>query len=563
MKRMKRILSLLMAILLVVGLTPVAFAATDPTFEYDLLLTDAAGAEIQGLSRLTDGDTVHVKIVLRRTDIEGDYNAYAVEFKLTTAGLDYQNDGQSFRGPGAVTHNVFGDTDVVGITYYDMSEVGETVSNPLEVCSWSYQVRDTAAMSLNVTTAIIFAAEGSGMPSGKAVLELDPNGGSIVGADVGGEYDRGAVVTLPDAEREGQTFLGWSDGEHVYPAGSEYKVQETRVTLVAQWAVEQAAVTLDSSGGTIPAGEDPSGTYDVGTVIVLPTPTREGYDFQGWSDGVDTYGTGNYTVNGPVTLTAKWRQQETPGPGPIPGPGPVEPTPPDEPDRPVYEEPDWVGAKLNTAEHFNYVIGYPDGTVHPTANITRAEVATIFYRLLTEESRAAYGAETNEYSDVKTGDWFNTAVSTLSSVGVLKGYPDGSFRPNRNITRAELTAVITRFAQQVGGTAPFSDVDGHWAYGSIAMAAAKGWINGYEDGTFRPDREITRAETFAMVNRMLGRLPETKADLHSGMITFPDNMDESAWYYLDVQDAANNHEFSRKADGLHETWTAKLEDIRW
>ena len=189
MKRMKRILSLLMAILLVIGLTPVAFAATDPTFEYDLLLTDAAGAEIQGLSRLTDGDTVHVKIVLRRTDIEGDYNAYAVEFKLTTAGLDYQNDGQSFRGPGAVTHNVFGDTDVVGITYYDMSEVGETVSNPLEVCSWSYQVRDAAAMSLNVTTAIIFAAEGSGMPSGKAVLELDPNGGSIVGADVGGYKD--------------------------------------------------------------------------------------------------------------------------------------------------------------------------------------------------------------------------------------------------------------------------------------------------------------------------------------------------------------------------------------
>ena len=255
-----------------------------------------------------------------------------------------------------------------------------------------------------------------------------------------------------------------------------------------------------------------------------------------------------------------------PGPGPVdpgPGPGPVEPTPPDEPDRPVYEEPDWVGAKLTTADHFNYVIGYPDGTVHPTANITRAEVATIFYRLLTEESRAAYGSETNEYTDVKAGDWFNTAVSTLSGVGVLKGYPDGSFRPNRNITRAELTAVITRFARQVGGTAPFSDVEGHWAYGSIAMAAAKGWINGYEDGTFRPDREITRAETFAMVNRMLGRLPETKADLHSGMITFPDNMDESAWYYLDVQEAANNHAFSRKADGLHETWTAKLEDIRW
>lgn len=252
-----------------------------------------------------------------------------------------------------------------------------------------------------------------------------------------------------------------------------------------------------------------------------------------------------------------------PGPGPIPGPGPVEPTPPDEPDKPVYQEPDWVDAKLTTADHFNYVIGYPDGTVHPTANITRAEVATIFYRLLTEESRAAYGSETNEYADVNAGDWFNTAISTLSNVGVLKGYPDGNFYPNRNITRAELTAVITRFVEQVGGTAPFSDVDGHWAYDNIAMAAAKGWINGYDDGTFRPDREITRAETFAMVNRMLGRRPETKDDLHSDMITFPDNMDAAQWYYLDVQEAANNHDFSRKADGLHETWTAKLEDIRW
>ena len=165
--------------------------------------------------------------------------------------------------------------------------------------------------------------------------------------------------------------------------------------------------------------------------------------------------------------------------------------------------------------------------------------------------------------DSEIGEVYADAVKEMTEREILHGFEDGSFRPNANITRGELTAVITRFVKQFGGTAPFSDVDGHWAYDNIAMAAAKGWIKGYDDGTFRPNIQITRAETFAMVNRMLGRQPETKDDLHSGMITFPDNMNESAWYYLDVQEAANNHEYTRKTDGVHEKWTAKLEDLRW
>lgn len=305
---------------------------------------------------------------------------------------------------------------------------------------------------------------------------------------------------------------------------------------------------LDPNGGTIPEGADVSGTLPAGTVVQLPTPTRPGYRFVGWSDGSDTWAAGDYTVTKAVVLTAQWSvQTSTPTPTP----------------KPAYTAPDWVGPALETKQHPNYVVGYPDGSIHPRAGITRAEVAVIFYRLLTEDSRARYQGETNAFPDVADADWFHTAVSTLTGADILRGYPDGKFYPDRPITRAELTAIITRFVRRFGGVAPFNDVDGHWAYDNIAQAAQNGWIKGYEDGSFRPDVEISRAETFAMVNRMLGRQPETASDLAEGMNQFPDNQDSAEWYYLDVQEAANNHSYQRKADGFHERWTAKLEDIRW
>ena len=264
------------------------------------------------------------------------------------------------------------------------------------------------------------------------------------------------------------------------------------------------------------------------------------------TEGGTVTGAGTYTHGASVTLTALWNQQAAAQPA-----------------RPAYTAPDWVGPALETKQHPNYVVGYPDGSIHPRAGITRAEVAVIFYRLLTEDSRARYQADTNAFPDVADADWFHTAVSTLTGADILRGYPDGKFYPDRPITRGELTAIITRFVRRSGGVAPFNDVDGHWAYASIAQAAQNGWIKGYEDGSFRPDVEISRAETFAMVNRMLGRQPETASDLAEGMNQFPDNQDSAEWYYLDVQEAANNHSYQRKADGFHERWTAKLEDIRW
>ena len=226
--------------------------------------------------------------------------------------------------------------------------------------------------------------------------------------------------------------------------------------------------------------------------------------------------------------------------------------------------PDDVPTGLNGKDHYAYVVGYPDGMVYPQKNITRAEVATIFFRLLTDETREANMTKSNGYNDMKDGAWYTCAVSTLSKMGIIKGYEDGSFKPDASISRAEFAAIAARFDPD-GDTTPatFSDVSSHWAKDEISIAANHGWIKGYEDGSFKPDQKITRAETMTLVNRVLNRLPETKDDLHKDMKTWVDNMDETAWYYLAVQEATNSHYQKLKKDGTHETWESMRETRDW
>lgn len=220
---------------------------------------------------------------------------------------------------------------------------------------------------------------------------------------------------------------------------------------------------------------------------------------------------------------------------------------------------------LNKEIHFNYVIGYTDGTIRPNNDISRAEVATIFFRLLTDEARTQYDKTTSSFSDIKDGAWCCRAVSTLTNMGIIKGYTDGSFQPNKSITRAELATIIARFAKLDVNTKTFSDINGHWAQKNIELAAGNGWINGYEDGTFRPNNNITRAETFAMINRVLDRQTESVSDLlpTSEMNMWSDNMNENAWYYKDVQEATNYHKCDRVGDSVYEKWTEKVPDIDW
>lgn len=231
--------------------------------------------------------------------------------------------------------------------------------------------------------------------------------------------------------------------------------------------------------------------------------------------------------------------------------------------KPTVTIPDDVPTGLNGDDHYAYIVGYPDSTVRPQNGITRAEVATIFFRLLTDETRNANSTKSNSYSDVAAGAWYNHAVSTLSAMGIVKGDSHGKFNPNAPITRAEFAAIAARFDDKADTTAvDFSDIASHWAKDEISAAANNGWINGYTDGTFRPNNKITRAEAMTLVNRVLKRLPETAEDLHNDMIKWSDNSDTSAWYYLAVQEATNSHYYDLK-ENKHEKWSKLRETRDW
>ena len=234
---------------------------------------------------------------------------------------------------------------------------------------------------------------------------------------------------------------------------------------------------------------------------------------------------------------------------------------------------------LNTKDHYGYIIGYPvdyytgqpttDQTkkpVRPEGKITRAEVATIYFRMLTDESRTKFWSQNSGYSDVKAGDWFNNAVSTLSNAGIIAGYEDGSFRPNGYITRAEFATIAARFFDVTyNGKDLFPDISGHWAKDYINQAANKGFVNGYEDGTFKPDRNITRAEAVTLVNRTLDRHPD-KNHFTKDMLVWPDNMDQTKWYYADMQEATNSHTYQMKENSdktKYENWTKTLPIRNW
>ena len=278
----------------------------------------------------------------------------------------------------------------------------------------------------------------------------------------------------------------------------------------------------ESNGGT----KYDSERYRRNTLIELDKqPVREGYTFTGWyADKALTEPIDDIRMTSNKTVYAGWERTGVPD-------------------------------RLNGDEHFAYIIGRDDGLVHPEAPITRAEVATIFFRLLTDEARDEYLTETSPFADVASDAWYATAVATMEAMGIVEGRAPAVFDPDAPITRGEFAAIAARFdSAPYDGADRFTDIGGHWAAEYINQAAVKGWVEGQPDGSFAPDRSISRAEAMTLVNRVLGRLPETADDLLDGMITWPDNPPD-AWYYLAVQEATNSHDYGRKADTVHETWT--------
>ena len=299
-------------------------------------------------------------------------------------------------------------------------------------------------------------------------------------------------------------------------------------------------------------------SYTVAEVPASVSGSKDGvngtFSFNGWKKDDGTVLTGEQQLTADLTLHGVWSfTKKSSGGG---GGGSHKPT---------VTIPDDVPTGLNGDDHFAYIVGYPNGNVEPNGNITRAEVATIFFRLLTEEVRTANSTQSNSLSDVTRGQWFNHAVSTLSSMGIVKGHNDGTFAPNAPITRAEFAAIAARFDDKNTDTSSkFTDIASHWAKNEIGIAANKGWINGYPDGTFRPNQYITRAEAMTLVNRVLNRLPENSSDLLDSMIKWPDNSDASAWYYLAVQEATNSHAYSDKSkDDKYEKWTTIRDARDW
>ena len=306
--------------------------------------------------------------------------------------------------------------------------------------------------------------------------------------------------------------------------------------LTVYYDLDFHTLTFDTMGGS---RIDPV-TVRHGNAVAKPKdPVNGGYIFDGWYTD-KTYRTPyNFAtvLTQDTTIYAKWFLIALPGVT-------IKKTTP----------------KLNTSDHFAYVQGYPDGTVKPTGNITRAETAAILFRLMDEGSRKTYYSTKSGFRDVATGSWYNTYVATLNNAGVITDSSNGYFRPNEAITRAELAAMLANFTETAGAANYFNDVSAsYWAANAIAICAKLGWITGYPDGSFRPDRNVTRAELMAMINRATGRAPKSADAFLPGMKTWSDNTADK-WYYLDVQEATNSHAYTVRGS---EAWTALTADPNW
>lgn len=306
--------------------------------------------------------------------------------------------------------------------------------------------------------------------------------------------------------------------------------------------VNYNAVQLLAGGDT---GRDKNNIYE-SVVLSTPTPTKKPHT--GSTDSGTGGGSGGAIAPG---IPSK----ETPAPTGTPK-APSTTLTPAKPETTV---------KLNDSDHFAYVVGYPNGEVKPTGNITRAEVATIVFRLLTDDTRRQVWSQTNSYSDVQASSWYNNAVSTMTNAGVLTGYEDGTFKPDAPITRAEFATIMARFiGGRYSGGEWFSDVSGHWASEYINRAKVTGWVNGYEDNSFRPDIAINRAEAMTLINNALNRHVsiEGMAAVSDAMVKWSDNTPD-AWYYTAIQEATNSHNYTRENDTDDETWISLRENKDW
>lgn len=407
------------------------------------------------------------------------------------------------------------------------------------------------------------------------VLRYDANGGTGTMEDQTFPHGQAHPLEKCAFSREGYSFVGWATeqkGKVEYEDQTNIKLDKEfpnlkddndEATLYAVWREQSVTLSYEPNDAELGSVSSASETVDAvtGTAKGSTAQPKSGARFDGWysADGallskeltfVPTKKDG--AVWQGTTYYAHFSAKRSPS-------TPSTPAKPDE-TKPTLAP---IPEMLNGEDHYAYLLGYEDGTVRPNGSISRAEVATVLFRLLKDDVRMQNLTKDNAYSDVSDTAWYAAAVSTLSKMGVISGYPDGTFRPNAPITRAEFAAMIARFDETAkSADTPFTDISGHWAENAIGKAYGNGWVEGSSKTVFCPESNLTRAETATLLNRVLHRLPEKESDLLANQIVWPDNP-ETFWGYLAIQEATNSHEYERKADGVHETQTAKRENRDW
>lgn len=379
------------------------------------------------------------------------------------------------------------------------------------------------------------------------VVKLDVNGGiALDKPTMVGTFDA-PYGQLPAPSRVGHTFLGWFNevGEQV--TADTILTTASGHTLTAHWQANTYTVTLQTGEGEELEGATTRTVTYAQPYGELPAPKRNGYVFSGWytgeQDGLLIEADTAMTTPADHTLYAHWRVRSSGGGGSGSYAPPTTPKPENK-----------LGSLLEMKEHNIYLVGFPDGTIRPNDTISRAEVAQILYRLLTMDAHMNFDTNINTFEDVSAEAWYNIPVSTLTAMGILKGQGNNYFAPAAPVSRAEFATVMARFH---GGkfecADPFADTADCWARDEIGLVASLGWMTGTGNGSFDPTRSMSRAEAVAVINRALGRRPETVHDLLPSMKVFPDNADETAWFYLDIQEAVNGHTYTKNKDGA-ETW---------
>ena len=495
---------------------------TIPVTGYDLsidkVLTSVNGEPYQEGSKVRPGDVLTYTINVTNNN-EETVTSFTVSDNL------WQENQVETITIGAAT------ADVTGGSYLFQ---GTLYQDDTWTCTYDYTVPEDVA---SVSNTAVIDLPGDNDPDDTVTVEVEPDA-------------PGLKVEKSLSQVNGSDYTG---GKVSVGDKLTYTIQVTNTgnTTLSGVTVEDSlwnyedAIQVDgqlayvADGGTYTIKHDIA-SGDTVTITYTYTVLR--------SDAGDTL-TNTATVTTPDDGTTGEDTTETPV-------KPVTPIrPPVDPDKP----------ELNTEDHYAYIVGYPDGNVKPEGNITRAEVATIFFRLLTDESRNEFWSQTNPYSDVSEDDWYNNAVSTLTNAGIIDGYEDGTFKPNGNITRAEFATIAVRFFEATyEGENLFPDIDGHWAQDYINEAANAGIVDGYPDGTFGPQKLITRAEAMTMVNRTIDRHPDAD-HLLDDMIVWPDNL-ETAWYYEQVQEATNSHTYTMHTDAEknpYEIWSELLPVRDW